>query len=160
MATAKSNSGVLQNISIEDILSLCLREKLERLPKESIKDLTELFGILIKIDLDPCEAEEVLETITEILFPETMGKLCHGRMHISEEIPENLNRRMIHIGDKIRSIRREKNINQEQLGKLAGLPQSHISRIESGQHSPSHKTLEKISAALEVSIGELDPSYS
>ena len=49
-------------------------------------------------------------------------------------------------------------VTQEQLAAKAGLPQSHISRLEGAKHSPSRATLEKIAAALEVPLSCLDPS--
>jgi len=49
-------------------------------------------------------------------------------------------------------------MTQQQLAEKAGLPQSHISRLEAGMHSPSHKTLEKIAAAMEIAMGDLDPA--
>ncbi|MDM8008608.1 MAG: helix-turn-helix transcriptional regulator [Phycisphaerae bacterium] len=45
------------------------------------------------------------------------------------------------------------------LASKSGLPQSHISRLEAGRHSPSHKTLEKLASALAVPVNRLDPSY-
>jgi transcriptional regulator with XRE-family HTH domain len=47
---------------------------------------------------------------------------------------------------------------QEQLAAESGLPQSHISRLEAGKHSPSRATLEKIAKALGVDVAVFDPS--
>jgi transcriptional regulator with XRE-family HTH domain len=41
-------------------------------------------------------------------------------------------------------------LQQRQLAKLAGIDPSHISLIEKGKRLPSQKTLEKLSAALNV----------
>ena len=95
----------------------------------------------------------------EILFPELIGKLHTGAAGKANDDAQKLKRWKEFIGGKIRELRKAANPNltQEGLAKASGLPQSHISRIESGQHSPSNKTLERIAKALDVSIGDLDP---
>jgi DNA-binding XRE family transcriptional regulator len=62
-----------------------------------------------------------------------------------------------HVGAKIRQLRAEAGMTQDQLAETAGLPQSHISRIENAQHSATHLTLEKIAKALGVEVGKIDP---
>jgi len=44
--------------------------------------------------------------------------------------------------------RRTLGLTQEQLARLAGLRQETISRLESGKHAPSLRTIEKIDEAL------------
>ena len=53
--------------------------------------------------------------------------------------------------------RKEKGLTQKELGKLCGLPQSSIARLENGTCSPSLETISKVLRALEkrVYIGEL-----
>ena len=53
--------------------------------------------------------------------------------------------------------RKEKGLTQEELGKLCGLPQSSIARLENGTYSPSLETISKVLRALEkrLYIGEL-----
>jgi len=63
-----------------------------------------------------------------------------------------------YVSDKIRAYRKTAGLTQEELAEKSGLPQSHISRLESGKHSPSRLTLEKLGAALGVSVREFDPS--
>jgi DNA-binding XRE family transcriptional regulator len=62
------------------------------------------------------------------------------------------------IGKKIRELRLAASLSQDELAKKTGLPQSHISRLEAGKHSPSRVTLEKIAKGLGVELGVLDPS--
>ena len=42
--------------------------------------------------------------------------------------------RAYHIGEAIRQARKEKNLTQEQLGKLMGVQRAQISKIESGKN--------------------------
>jgi DNA-binding XRE family transcriptional regulator len=44
--------------------------------------------------------------------------------------------------------RKALDLTQEQLAKLAGIRQETLSRIESGKHSPTVRTIEKIDRAL------------
>ena len=63
-----------------------------------------------------------------------------------------------YVSKRIRELREKAGWTQEDLAQKTGLPQSHISRLENGKHSPAHATLEKIAAALGVGVGEIDPS--
>ena len=51
---------------------------------------------------------------------------------------------------KITEIRKEKGMSQAELAKAAGLSTTYISFIESGKKSPTLKSLEKISQALNI----------
>ena len=58
------------------------------------------------------------------------------------------------IGDKIRTLRRKRGWNQEQLGAMVGFSQSKISKIECGD-GDSLSDLRLIAKALDVPIEEL-----
>jgi DNA-binding XRE family transcriptional regulator len=60
------------------------------------------------------------------------------------------------IGQRIRDLRLNAGLTQDQLAEKSGLTQSHICRLETGQHSPNGLTIEKIAAALNVSTAEID----
>lgn len=62
---------------------------------------------------------------------------------------------MILVGQKIRRLREEKGLTQAALAKGAGLAQSFVSSIESGQKSPTVRSLQKLASALDVSPDEL-----
>jgi len=59
------------------------------------------------------------------------------------------------IGHKIKKLRMAKSLSQAELGDLAGLSQAAISLIEAEVKSPTIRTLEKLAAALGVSVAEL-----
>ncbi len=58
------------------------------------------------------------------------------------------------IGDRIRALRRQRGLSQEQLGELVGFSQSKISKIENGDWN-SLSDLRLLAVALEVPIEEL-----
>jgi putative transcriptional regulator len=59
------------------------------------------------------------------------------------------------LGQKIREIRKEKNITQIELGYRCNFEQPSIARIEAGRTNPNILTLKKIAEALDVSPEEL-----
>jgi transcriptional regulator with XRE-family HTH domain len=56
----------------------------------------------------------------------------------------------IQFGKKLRKIRRNKDVTQEQLAELIGVSADFISQIERGLNSPSFETLLKLAEVLEV----------
>jgi len=62
------------------------------------------------------------------------------------------------IGKTIRAFREKAGMTQEELAKVSGMPQSHISRLENGEHSPTHLTMQKIADALGINVNQLDPA--
>ena len=59
------------------------------------------------------------------------------------------------IGERIRKIREEKNISQQEIAALCDFEKSSMSRLEAGRTTPTVTTLYKISAALGVTIKDL-----
>lgn len=74
------------------------------------------------------------------------------------ERPEKLQKWVVFVGDKVQQLPKSANLTQIELAEKSGLPQSHISRIESAKLSPSRATLEKIAGALGVQLSAIDPS--
>ena len=61
----------------------------------------------------------------------------------------------MNIGQAIITIRKEKNLSQEQLAFEAGISQHFMYRLENNLASPTIKTLEKLSAALNIKPSEI-----
>lgn len=59
------------------------------------------------------------------------------------------------VGDKIRSLRKERGLSQESLALKAGLNTSYMGQIERAEKSATIDSLEKIANALDVPIEEL-----
>ena len=54
------------------------------------------------------------------------------------------------LGSNLKLIRKSKEITQEDLAGIIGIHSRQLSKIETGEHFPSCKTLEKICIALDV----------
>jgi transcriptional regulator with XRE-family HTH domain len=59
------------------------------------------------------------------------------------------------IGDRLRTLREQKNLSQGQIEKRTDLLRCYISRVENGHTVPSIETLEKMSRALEIPLYQL-----
>ena len=61
----------------------------------------------------------------------------------------------IKLGEKIKDIRKSKNISQESLALICGLDRSYIGSVERGERNVSLLNIEKISVGLGVEIKNL-----
>lgn len=59
------------------------------------------------------------------------------------------------VGNRIKEIRAEKNISQQELADLCGFEGSNMSRLEAGRVNVTLSTLQKVADALGVKIIEL-----
>jgi len=59
------------------------------------------------------------------------------------------------FGDKVRLLRKDKNLSQEELAEKAGLHRTYIGMIERGEKNTTLINIEKIADALEISTSEL-----
>ncbi|PQJ10108.1 XRE family transcriptional regulator [Flavipsychrobacter stenotrophus] len=59
------------------------------------------------------------------------------------------------LGQRIKTIRKEKGIKQVDLGYICDLDKSNMNRIEAGNTNPSVLLLRKISSELGISLSEL-----
>jgi transcriptional regulator with XRE-family HTH domain len=78
-------------------------------------------------------------------------------MVVADNPGEELDKYVAYVGNKIKEKRKAAGLSQQELEKKSGLPQSHISRLENGQHSPSFASLEKIARALGIPVSDLEP---
>jgi len=145
-----------EEISPEHVVVSFLMHRMSQLPKEAISDLTALTPEIANCR-NADEFREIAQTIREILFPsELLGEIRKGSPAPGQT--ESLEKRAGWIGQRIKKLRKEAELTQEELSERSDLPQSHICRLELGQHSPSQKTLKKIAEALKVRISDIDPS--
>lgn len=59
------------------------------------------------------------------------------------------------VGDRIRILRTEKGLSQEDLAHKAGVSTSHVGKLERGQKNPSLSSIEKVTNALEITLEDL-----
>ena len=62
------------------------------------------------------------------------------------------------VGEKIRWIRKKKQLTQKELGEKCGINQANIRKYESGRQSPKLDTLQRIADGLQVPVEVLIPS--
>ena len=62
---------------------------------------------------------------------------------------------MSYVGSRVRSFRIAKKMTQAQLASACGMDRPNISRLEGGKHTPNLATVQKVAAALGVSISKL-----
>lgn len=65
---------------------------------------------------------------------------------------ENIN---VLFGKRVRQLREEKGISQEQLGFDVGLHRTYIGQIERAEKNITLKNIEKIAKQLDVNVSEL-----
>jgi transcriptional regulator with XRE-family HTH domain len=61
------------------------------------------------------------------------------------------------FGKRLRKLRRNKDLTQEQLADMVGVSLSFIGQLERGESGPSLETVQKIAEVLEVDISEFFP---
>lgn len=61
----------------------------------------------------------------------------------------------VEVGVRIRQLREQKGLSQEELGHRAGVDRTYVSSCERGRRNVSLLTLYRIAAALEVEPAEL-----
>ena len=59
------------------------------------------------------------------------------------------------LGDRIRKLREERNISQQNLAELCNVEKSNMARIEAGRTNPTLHTMFKISSSLKITLAEL-----
>jgi len=59
------------------------------------------------------------------------------------------------FGQRIKTLRKARNLSQEELAELCGLDRTYISGIERGVRNVSLRNIEVLAQALEVSIAAL-----
>ena len=60
-----------------------------------------------------------------------------------------------YIAQNVRQLRQSRNLSQEQLSRLSGVPRPTWSNLESGTANPTVSVLTKVAAALQVPVEEL-----
>ena len=56
------------------------------------------------------------------------------------------------LGEKLKKMRMERNLTQEQLGKLIGVQKAQISKLENGASSATVATITKVFKALKAKV--------
>jgi transcriptional regulator with XRE-family HTH domain len=59
------------------------------------------------------------------------------------------------LGKRIKELRKDKGLSQDQLSEKIGIDPKHLSRVELGKSFPYMETLEAIAESLEVDVKDL-----
>ena len=91
-----------------------------------------------------------------------MDKIVEGILkqntQISEQkIPDKFNAE--HLGHRVRQLRLDRGLTQNELAELSGLSHSALSKIENNHISPTFETILKITSGLETDISDLLTSF-
>lgn len=78
-----------------------------------------------------------------------------SEMLIYCHMAHNLDQAALYLSQNIQALRTTRGLTQNQLAKLADIPRSTLTYLESGQGNPSLQNLVKVAGALQVSIEEL-----
>ena len=62
---------------------------------------------------------------------------------------------LVHFGEVIRDLRKDKGLSQEELADKAGVHRTYIGMIERGEKNITLENINKISKALQITIHEL-----
>ncbi|MBZ1392776.1 helix-turn-helix domain-containing protein [Psychrobacter pacificensis] len=62
---------------------------------------------------------------------------------------------LIKFGQRIRELRKVRNLSQEQLAELTGFHRNYIGMIERGERNPALINIEIFANAFEISLSEL-----
>ena len=109
-----------------------LVERIRGLPKEDRDDLFELSKVLFAAETKE-EIDSAARAYREILDQKPAKVLPFP----DEGHPANMDGWLGFVSRQIKTAREEAGLTQGELEKRTGLPQSHISRLENGVHSPS-----------------------
>jgi transcriptional regulator with XRE-family HTH domain len=72
-----------------------------------------------------------------------------GGRQFAQKVPHMI------IGERLRTLREQKNLSQGDIENRTGLLRCYISRVENGHTVPAVETLEKLARALEVPLYQL-----
>ncbi|PNK60619.1 helix-turn-helix domain-containing protein [Psychrobacter sp. FDAARGOS_221] len=62
---------------------------------------------------------------------------------------------LIQFGQRIRALRKERGLSQEQLAEMAGFHRNYVGMIERGERNPSLINIEVFAKAFGMSLSEL-----
>lgn len=129
-----------------------LADRIVGLPQSDKDDLFELTRIVFSAASEE-ERQSAMRAMDEIMEQRPLSLV---KVDESEDAA-SLDGWLTFISDRIREVRMAANLTQAELAERSGLTQSHISRLENGEHSPSQATIKRIADALGIATSHLDP---
>ncbi len=62
---------------------------------------------------------------------------------------------LLKFGQRVRELRTERNLTQQQLADISGLHKNYIGMVERGERNPSLVNIEILAKSFEINISEL-----
>lgn len=62
---------------------------------------------------------------------------------------------LIKFGQRVRELRTERNLTQQQLAEISGLHKNYVGMVERGERNPSLVNIEVFAKSFDISISEL-----
>ena len=59
------------------------------------------------------------------------------------------------VGQRVRALREESNLTQEQLALMTGVGRSYLAKVEAGNRNATIDSMEKVALGLGVTLGQL-----
>jgi DNA-binding transcriptional regulator YiaG len=119
---------------------------------------------LVELYQDAASEQDGIEiggVLAEILFRDRKSLAATPvEEERSKDAGKSLRKHRQFVGGQIKKRRRQLKMSQEELAKRAGIPQSHVCRLETGKHAPTYLTIEKLAKAMDVKPSQLDPGFS
>ena len=156
-----TNTNPIQNnkpIQCDNSFALAvavIRDRIETFSEDDKQDLYKLIPSLFSGNEEEKCAAQV--TVNEILDQECFSI---QKLEIPDAPTDELSAWIVYVSRRLKELRDQAGMTQEQMSKKSGIPQSHISRLERGEHSPTSKTIEKLAHALNVKAWQIDPSIN
>lgn len=136
---------------VEQLLRRVFPAVFRKLSRDQFNDFCELARVY-RDEQD----DEVLETMVEILVPESLGEVVMQALGRTKDASDQLDEYQRNIATAIRRQRMSQGWSQIQLAEKSGLKQTHISRLEKGVHTPTDLTIQKLADAFGIDPAVLD----
>ena len=158
MNTSETMSSV-RSLPLEyQVIAMALPILLDRIQGLSKEDRDSLFELMKELPsaADHEDREGISRAMLEILDCRAASieklNLTDAAQPDAAQRPAALKKWVDFVSQSVKKFREAEGLTQAELSKRSGLPQSHLSRIETGKISPSKHTLEKISKALNIPL--------
>jgi DNA-binding XRE family transcriptional regulator len=133
-----------------------LVDRISRLPHEHRGHLLRLLKSLQDHGDDLAERKRIHYAMEEIMMAAPVAVRSVDELE-RKPVSGGRGKLAAFIGSKIKQLREQRGMTQDQLAEKAGLRQSHVCRLEQGDHTPTRHTLEKVAKALGVQARVFDP---
>lgn len=161
-SSSPSNNGcdprIAMTTMVDGILGVTLKMA-KRLLELNQSEMAIMKRLFVELMGSPPEHAriEIIQTIVELAVPdESVGNLSSNRKS-NPEARQRVRTAREYIGIQIRKCRESLGMTQTQLARKARIPQSHVSRLETGKLAPTRRTIERLSKVLKVRPADLDP---